>query len=413
MKQGWITITYQFLLFQKSNVCIDTTRELYNQVLKFYYILLSEHNELLKLSDHLLLRELEILTIGTKEQKSAKINPKIPLEGFPKLPIYFRRAAISAAIGMMRSYKKRIESWEYSKEIQEKKCPSSPTRFLAAPVFYKGMYRNFNQKEIELKVFTGKRWEWIYSKLKGRKLPDNGKACSPILKQKGKQIFLYVPVKLPVSDIRTIRERMNIQENFLALAVPNGDCMAVGVVFEMTNVIATRFFYGGKEMKAYCERVLYRLRKSWKSRGETQNLQKQNEKFINSRWYKKIAAIHENYTHQISHQIIEYCKQQQISMIVVPKYQEMTDILNRRYYGWLGRSLISKLKYKAFRQGIIVSSIRPYHMTNQCSNCGAKIKRNKDHPLLFECPNGHNGNFARNTAINLGFRFLKYNLDDL
>lgn len=42
---------------------------------------------------------------------------------------------------------------------------------------------------------------------------------------------------------------------------------------------------------------------------------------------------------------------------------------------WLGKSIIKNLKYKAFQKGIIVTSVRPYHISDSCSECGAKIRK--------------------------------------
>ena len=79
------------------------TKKLYNQVLKFYYEILLEQEELLELSNFLLMRELEILSVGTKEDKKEKKKPKYALDEFPTLPLYFRRAIINHAISLMRS----------------------------------------------------------------------------------------------------------------------------------------------------------------------------------------------------------------------------------------------------------------------------------------------------------------------
>ena len=71
-KVGKITTTYKVRLYNKHLNWLENTKLLYNQVLEFYYKILVEHKELLELSNNLLMRELEIMTVGTKKMKAEK-----------------------------------------------------------------------------------------------------------------------------------------------------------------------------------------------------------------------------------------------------------------------------------------------------------------------------------------------------
>lgn len=416
---GSVTLTYQFLLYNRHMDWIDATKELYNRVLKFYFFLLLERRPWMELSNHALLRELEILTFGTRQQKG-KENPSCPLQGFPKLPLYFRRAAINAAIGMARSYFGRLKAWEDDRN-DEKNCPSQPSGFYAAPVYYKGMYRNFTDSGIELKLYTGEEWHWVTYGMRGKKIPAQGKRLSPVLKRIGKQAYLYVPVALPVQDIRTVKDRLSNHSKLLAVAFPNGDCMAAGAVFNEDRQFAkSHCFYGGGELKACRNRAIRRLNKSLESRKKSKTIE--TEADFNKKIYNKITAVNQHFTNQISRQIVDYCVQEKISLIVVPNYEKTLDFTKRRYlktneFDWLGRSVIQQLKYKAFQQGIVVSTVRPYHITDVCSRCGAKIQKYNEgnRPSyhyyggkLFQCPNGHHGNSAINAAVNIGLHFFSY-----
>ena len=83
------------------------TKKLYDKVAMHFFSVLSKEKELLEMSDFQLLRTLEILCIGTKEMKARKENPKYSLEDFPKIPLYFRRSAINAAITLARKQRKK------------------------------------------------------------------------------------------------------------------------------------------------------------------------------------------------------------------------------------------------------------------------------------------------------------------
>ena len=142
----------------------------------------------------------------------------------------------------------------------------------------------------------------------------------------------------------------------------------------------------------------------------------------NTRLYQKLRETNRYYAQNISRQILNYCMKQKVKVIVVPNYEATINFNDKRYmntdnYRWLGRSIIKKLKYKAFQQGIIVTSVKPYHTSDTCSECGSKIKKyNEGHMAgqkylggkLFICPNGHQGNVAYNTAKNIGKTFLTY-----
>ena len=142
----------------------------------------------------------------------------------------------------------------------------------------------------------------------------------------------------------------------------------------------------------------------------------------NATLYAELKELNRYYAHSISRQILDYCLEQNIKVVVVPNYEAGIDFRDKKYlktdaYRWLGRSIIKNLKYKAFGQGVVVTSIRPYHISDCCSECGAKIRKyNEGHTAgqnyyggkLFLCPNGHKGNTARNTARNVGKSFLTY-----
>lgn len=123
----------------------------------------------------------------------------------------------------------------------------------------------------------------------------------------------------------------------------------------------------------------------------------------------------------MSREILEFCKENQIKVVVVPNYEDVIPFkeygfLHTNPYHWQGRAIIHNLKYKAYREGILITTIRPYSISDCCSECGAKILRyNEGHKTsrnyyggqLFFCPNGHRGNTGLNTVKNIGRYFLK------
>ena len=106
MSAGYAITTYKIQLNYKHLDWFKQTQSLFDAVLAFYYELLEKQPETLELSNQNLLRYLELQTI--KQRDGTK--PEIPLP-FEKIPLYFRRAAINAAISMYRSYMGKLKTW--------------------------------------------------------------------------------------------------------------------------------------------------------------------------------------------------------------------------------------------------------------------------------------------------------------
>lgn len=412
---GHATRTYRVRLYDRHFAWLKATKELYSRVVEHFFQVLKQEEELLSQSDFLLLRTLETKCIGTKEMKAAGVVPEYPLEGFPKVPLYFRRSAINGAIDLAR-----------------KKAGSSNPNM----VLYKGMYRNFTNRTIELKLFNGETWVWVTYPFTGREFPTEAERLSPMLVLEKKTAWLEVPLSFEVEDVRTIKERMNTEERICALAFPDNDALAAAVILDREGrEQAHRFFRGGKQKEEQRRRILAHIRISEESRGVKVRTQKKKvaedmplqmvaapAPGENATLYAELKELNRHYAHVVSRQILNFCLEQNIKVIVVPNYESSIDFRDKKYlktdaYRWLGRSIIKNLKYKAFGQGVVVTSIRPYHISDCCSECGAKIsKYNEGHTAgqnyhggkLFLCPNGHTGNTARNTARNVGKSFLAY-----
>lgn len=424
-KTGYSTLTYKVRLYDRHFAWLVKTRTLYAQVLEHYYQILRNNEEWLTQSDFLLMRSLEMVSVGTKEMKQNGEKPLYPLTDFPKIPLYFRRAAINQAIAVMRKCRRQNkEAIPYQAFHSEHSV---------TPLFYKGMYRNMTETEVELKLYNGEKWKWVKYPFHGRAWPKEGQVLSPFLVLQKKNAYLHIPIKTVVEDIRPLNERMKTESYLCAVAFPNYDTLAVGVIMTKEGAVKEcRFFHGGKQRDTSRNITLLKLKKSKRSRGK-QVLFVSSEQFITSKYtsilesienrklYERILHINQHYCHKISHEILKYCLEKQVKIIVVPNYKEPMDVSAKQYshtnvYLWQGRSIIKKLKYKAFAQGIIVATIPTYHITSHCSECGAKIRRyNEDaqkrahsyEGTLFWCPNGHRGNTAFNTAKNIGRNFLK------
>ena len=208
---GFKTITYRFKLHCGHEEWLKNTKAIYNEVLQFYYAVLLQEPELESLTNMQLMRQLELLSIGSKTERQTKY-----LVTFGKVPLYFRRAAINDAIRLFRIFSSGKEQGAHQ-----------TGSFKASPVYYKGMYKEFTPESVMLKLFTGERWNWVTCELDacGRTFDGTEKFLSPILKIGNKQTMLHVPVQKPVQDVRTVKERLEAKETICAVSFPSNDCI--------------------------------------------------------------------------------------------------------------------------------------------------------------------------------------------
>lgn len=406
-KTGYRTITYRFRLYCNRKDCLEETKRMYNRVLEFYYGVLQQEPELLNLSRQQTMRQLELLTVGARGEETEAKHP-IP---YDKVPLYFRRAAISDAIRLYRAYVNGNENGAKAAE-----------EFHASPIYYKGMYKDFCNDSIRLKLFDGERWSWEECRIDlcGREFPENLKMLSPTIKVNGNRTMLHVPVQEPVDDVRTVKERMQTEERICAMSFPGGDCFAVLAVLDREgHLLETKFIRGGKRLAEEKGRLIGRLKRNRESMGgDTSKLPPDENKHIK----EKLHNLAEDAAHKVSHQVVSYCEERGIRILVVPNYKQNTinmnelGYLNATSYDWLGRRIISYIKYKAFGRGMVVASVSRKDISRTCHSCGAQVKKyNEGHaPSVnyyggknFICPNGHQGNSHLNSAINTGLKFLK------
>ena len=129
---------------------------------------------------------------------------------FPKMPSYFRRAAVQHALGSVSSYRTRLEQWKA--EGQKTGKPYLKSEQYAMPVFYHDvMYReNTEEKDAAfLKLYDGHDWKWFAVRLKHtdmeylRKHWSGKKASAPTLEKKHDKYFLRFTYAEEVSLSRT------------------------------------------------------------------------------------------------------------------------------------------------------------------------------------------------------------------
>ena len=406
MKAGYAITTYKIQLNYKRLDWFKQTQSLFDAVLAFYYKLLEKQPETLELSNQNLLRHLELQTI--KQRDGTK--PEIPLP-FEKIPLYFRRAAINAAISMYRSYMGKLKTWA-EKQIKNEK-PSPPKRLHMSMLYYKGMYKDFDEKSILLKLYTGRAWAWVKHRYTGRPFPENAELMSPTVVIKKKKVMLHIPVKEIVEDGRTAKERVKQHESFVAVALTTSDTLAVCTTIQADGSASHPYFIkGGKELAHRRKQLLGYTKRS----SAPENVIGRP----NLKYYQKITRVTDHYAHEVSRKIVDYAVRQGAKLVVMPGYSNSfakgtLPYLKTNVMDFIGRRIIRYTSYKAWQAGIVVTFNSVGNAKKECYHCGSVIyKYNAEYQppsqnfyggKNFRCKEGHKGSTALNTARNIGKSF--------
>ncbi len=467
MSAGYAITTYKIQLNYKHLDWFKKTQSLFDAVLAFYYELLEKQPEALSLTNQNLLRHLELQTIKQRDGT----QPETPLP-FKKIPLYFRRAAINAAISMYRSYTSKLRDWETGQEKQmeneelrvensgpesqsdsesnqigdadlfqhsplsilnsplKKGRPSRPRRLHMSMLYYKGMYKDFADGQILLKLYTGKTWAWVKHRYTGRPFPENAERMSPTIVIKKKKVMLHIPVKEVVEDSRTAKERVKQHESFVAVALTGSDTLAVCTTIQADGrATAPYFIKGGKELAHRRKQLLgYTKRNTAGNKAPrlitqpvgNDALSVPQEHRPNKKYYDKITRVTDHYAHEVSRKIVDYAARQGAKIIVMPAYgntfaKGTLPYLKTNVMDFIGRRIIRYTSYKAWQAGIVVTFNSVGNAKKECSHCGSVIyKYNTEYQppsqnfyggKNFRCKEGHKGSTVLNTARNIGKSF--------
>ena len=266
-----ITVRRYNILFRHTE-WFHQTQDLYNEILLFYYQLYLEIFTDEQPGTQEALRILEKLTIVGRDKQPVP-NP-LP---WKKGPLYFRRAAINTATAAAKSY--------LAREEQEQ-----PTEaFTESVTFYKGMYRDFQQNTISLKLWDGEEWQWSRLRLRGNTVPEEGQMMSPALVLKKDHAELHIPWKIPVADGRGARERITAENKICSTIFTGQDAYTVCCILDSSGKRESSFYIKGGREYANASRQIYdRIKRSEDVQGGGGNVK------VNYRYWKKLKNLHEH-----------------------------------------------------------------------------------------------------------------------
>jgi transposase len=362
-----------------------TTQALFNAVVAFYWQVLDAHPGVLDLSSKDALTALEGLTHTTADHPT----PVMPLSQVAdQVPALFRRAAIHAALGSMRSFQSHLARWQRAKakaDTKGKRCqvrpPVPPRTWNRSVVFYAGMWNEATHDRITLKLWDGQTWRWVRFRIQGPSLPIDWKGGSPQAVRHGSRWWLHVPVRrtLPWRPQKAA-DQLAANSDLLLCAVDLNinDALAVCTVQRVDGtVVASRFVRGGDELHGRRKSLLGRIARNRRRTG----IIAQGEQ-DNAALWATIRHLDDTSAHRLSRRIVDFAQAQGASLLVFehlgtfrPERGRCSRRANAKRSFWLRGRIFHYSRYKAWNVGIVTCRVNPKNTSQLCARCGTQIAR--------------------------------------
>jgi putative transposase len=363
----------------------STTQQLFNAVAAFYFTVLDAHPGVLDLPATDALTALERLT----HQTAANPHPVMPLsEIADQVPARFRRAAIHAALGAMRSFQTHLTRWQRAKakaEAKGKRCrarpPVPPRSWNRSVILYAGMWKGAVAGRITLKLYDGQTWRWVRFRIGGRRVSDERwEPGSPQLVRHGARWWLHVPLTRPMPWPERVATQLVAEPPPLLCAVDLNinDALAVCTVQRADGtVIASRFLRGGDELHGRRKSLLGRIARN---RRKTEILA--DGESDNKALWAKIGNLDADIAHRLSRRIVDFAREQGASILVFehlgsfrPERGKYSRRANEKRSYWLRGKTFRYSRYKAWNVGILTCRVNPKHTSQHCARCNAEVAR--------------------------------------
>lgn len=321
-------------------------------------------------------------------------------EKFPKMPTYLRRSVVAAALGIVSSYRSKLENWKKTPKGQP---PRLSAKHYVCPAYYKGgMFKNFDpvSKTIELKVFKNKDWVFDTYRLKTsdcnyyQKHLIGKKQNVPIIQKKGKRFYATF----------SYEEKVNLvsQDSIDKIcAIDLGlNTDAVCSIMGKDGTVYAREFISLSEEHDHLSTQIGRIKRNQK-RGSKQN----------KTLWRKVAGISQDIADKTAKAILEFGKQNGTDVFVLEYLDfEGKNIIKRAHF-WRYKRIFKILTHKAHQNGLRVARVNTRNTSRLAfdgsgwSKRGHEISSKTPHSVM-QFPTGKTYNADLNASYNIGARYL-------
>jgi hypothetical protein len=186
------------------------------------------------------------------------------------------------------------------------------------------------------------------------------------------------------------------------ISFSNYDNFAICTILDKNGeFIKSKFIGGGNEYKDKTSKILALIKKH---RQENSKLNSRDHK----KYWEKLNKIDTYVAHKVSKEIIDFAKENDVTVISISKIEEdvngFTNRVGKHSPIYLRRKIVTYLEYKAFKNSILITTVRQNYTASRCYKCRGKIKKQG---LNYICEKGHKGNYYFNSSMNIGKMCLK------
>jgi IS605 OrfB family transposase len=327
---------------------------------------------------------------------------------FHKFPSYYRRAAISFAIGQVSSYITRYRDWQsgLSRKRRDAKPPTLNADAGCYPALYKGQcYKLHAYDAVEIKVFTGADWVWTTVQITGlrerHEVPGN-KMLSPSLIFNSKACHLSVP-------FHCVPPKRKRNENVVAVDLGINTTATVTVVTFDGTVIHRKFIHPGRDIDRRDKRLKSVSMRASKTMGRGGKL----HKGFCANTDRKCQNINTQIGHIVSKRIVQIASEFNSEAIVFENLKgwkatggRKRSNLRQRFHGWLKAKIRDYTEMKWREAGGKVIDVVAAYTSRLAYDGSGIVKRNSKNYALAAFPSGKRINADLNGSYNIAARGL-------
>ncbi len=346
--------------------------------------------------------------IHTTKKNSAKYDFDFR---FVKFPSYFRRAAISFALGTVASYRSNCVNWEASGK--KGNPPALPKRVAAMPAFF---CKNMSESKemltgktacVKLKLYVKNDWIWVTIPCRKQDVKYLVKWWSaitpgaPVLQEKRKRKAKTVYfLRYSFEEVRDLSLNDASLDSRSILAVDLGiNTDATCSVLQSDGTVTARKFINFPVEKDHLYHILNRIKKKQRQHGRTGG---------KTDW--KIAMqISDELSKKIASSIVDFAVLHGVNVIVFEHLStggKIRGSKKQRLHLWRKRSIQEMTEHKAHRCLIRISRICAWNTSRLAFDGSGRLQRDKNNHQLAAFANGKQYNCDLSASYNIGARYF-------
>ena len=390
-----VTKSYNVKIINKNKIFKDTIQAYTNAVWFIVDVIDKEYSYISSLKGTFKNNYIEHLIHNT-DKNIAKYDFD---SNFINFPSYFRRSAISAALGKYESWHSNYTSWEINKKGN---APKLTKGYTIMPCFFRdNMYLKTDDKYIiRLKVLINKCWDYIDIPLRKTDVDYIDKYCfslkqsNPTLIKKDKNYFINFAYEIKTSKL--INERK--VNKICAVDLGLNNVATCSIMTQDGTVLARKFIKCIREE----DQIKHYLNK----------IKKHQE--IGSKENKTLWAKVNNFNRAISiiatNEIINFAEKYKAQCIVFEHLDTKGKIKGskaQRLNLWRKKDIIKRVTLNAHIKGIRVNTICAINTSKLAFDGTGKVTRGiNNNYSICKFTNGKIYNCDLNASYNIGARYF-------